>query len=82
MRSIYDPRYIAMISKLKAARENRGLSQAYLSERLGRPQSYISKIENRERRIDLIETLDLCKVLGIRIEDLIDPEMKYLLFEE
>ena len=82
MRSIHDPRYIAIIARLKAARENQGLSQTYLSTRLGKPQSYISKVETRERRIDLIETLDLCEVLGIKVEEIIHSEMKHLLCKE
>jgi transcriptional regulator with XRE-family HTH domain len=81
-RTIYDPRYIETISLLKAARENRGISQADLSRRLGRSQSYIAKIELRERRVDLIETLDLCKALDIKAESIIPPDMRSLLCEQ
>jgi transcriptional regulator with XRE-family HTH domain len=35
------------------------------------PQSYIAKIEHGERKISFIETLDLCKALGIDARDLI-----------
>lgn len=79
MKSIHDPRYVETISRLKSARELKGISQLHLSQRLGKPQSYISKIEIGERRIDLIEVLDLCKVLGISIADIIPSGMKYLL---
>ena len=78
-RSIYDPRYIETISLLKAARESRGITQADLSHRLGKSQSYIAKIELRERRVDLIETLDLCEALNIRVETIIPLNMKHLL---
>ena len=79
MRSIYDSRYVETVSKLRMARERLGVSQADLSKRLGKPQSYISKIEIRERRIDLIETLDLCLALGIRIDAIVPLEFKHLL---
>jgi transcriptional regulator with XRE-family HTH domain len=39
---------------------------------LGKPQSYIAKVENGERRIDFIETIQLCKVVGLDPLQLVD----------
>lgn len=54
-----------------SARKNIGMTQETLSEKLGRPQSFISKIENGERRIDLIEFLEIAKYLKVNPCELI-----------
>ena len=54
---------------LKNLRQDRNLTQAQLAERLSLPQSYISKYEAGERRLDFVETFFLCNALGISIED-------------
>jgi transcriptional regulator with XRE-family HTH domain len=46
------PDYRAMVEKLKLARREAGLNQAEVAEKLGKPQSYVSKVERAERRID------------------------------
>ena len=54
---------------LKALRKNEAqLTQVELSNALGRPQSYVSKYENGERRLDYVEVSDTCKVLGITMQ--------------
>jgi transcriptional regulator with XRE-family HTH domain len=82
VRSVYDPRYVEMIARLRAVREQKGLSQTELAQRLGKPQSYVSKAETCERRIDLIEALEFCEALGIGIAAIIPSELKRLLYEE
>lgn len=47
--------YKEVIKKLKSARMAAGLSQEYVAKKLNRQQSYISKIEAGEQRIDIIE---------------------------
>nr|WP_174763080.1 helix-turn-helix transcriptional regulator [Anabaena sp. UHCC 0187] len=47
------------------ARKEANLTQAELSAKLERPQSYVSKYERGERRLDLIEFLQLAQVLEI-----------------
>ena len=73
MRSIYDPRYLEMIGRLRAAREGRGLTQTELAQRLGKSQAIISKIERGQRRLDYIEVVDICAAIGVRVADII-PE--------
>lgn len=46
------------------AREGAGLTQAALAIRLARPQSYVSKYERGERRLDIIEFLDVAAAIG------------------
>lgn len=54
-KSIHSSEYKTVIKKLREAREAAGLTQAEAAEKLNKPQSYISKIERGERRIDVVE---------------------------
>jgi transcriptional regulator with XRE-family HTH domain len=51
--------------ELRDARKRASLNQVEVAAMLGKPQSYIAKVENGERRIDFIETIQLCKVVGL-----------------
>lgn len=51
-------------SLLRELREGSALTQAQVAERLGVPQSYVSKYESGERRLDFVETADVCEALG------------------
>ena len=53
---------------LRALRIEKGLTQVDLAARLGLPQSYVSKYETGERRVDFVETSLICDALGIGIE--------------
>ncbi len=54
-RSIYSKDYKEIIERLKKARIEAGLAQQEVADKLGKPQSYISKIESGERRLDVAE---------------------------
>jgi len=56
--------YALLRSVLKSERLRVGLRQSALAKRLGKPQSYIAKIEVGERRLDLLEFIDLCDAIG------------------
>ena len=58
--------------ELRDARKRASLTQVEVAALLSRPQSYIAKIENGERRIDFIETIQLCKVVGLDPLKLVD----------
>ena len=51
--------------ELREARVRAGLRQLDVALMLGKPQSYVAKVESGERRIDLIEALDLCQVVSL-----------------
>ena len=53
---------------LKELRKNAGLTQVELSDVLDKPQSYVSKYETGERKLDYVEINDICKALGIPME--------------
>ncbi|MGI6314952.1 MAG: helix-turn-helix domain-containing protein [Patescibacteria group bacterium] len=61
-KSIYSKEYKKTIEKLKKARIEIGLKQEEVAEKLKKPQSYISKIERGERRIDIAELQDIAKI--------------------
>ena len=45
---------------LRTLRRESRLTQVQLAEKLGRPQSYVSKYESGERRLDILELQDIC----------------------
>ena len=71
MKSIYEEDYKQTIEKLKQARRKAGLTQVTASKKLKKPQSYISKIETSQRRIDIAELKELAKLYKIDPADLL-----------
>ncbi len=64
-RSLFTPAYGRLRESLVAARRARGLTQAELARVLDRPQSFVSKYERGERRLDLIELMEIAQVLRL-----------------
>lgn len=56
---------------LKSMREEQGLLQREIAERLGTPQSFVSKYESGERRIDLPELRRICEVLNESCDEVV-----------
>ena len=54
-KSIYGAEYKKVVENLRKAREEVGLRQEDVAQKLDKPQSYISKIERGERRVDVVE---------------------------
>ncbi|TGK22329.1 XRE family transcriptional regulator [Leptospira fluminis] len=61
-KTIYTEEYRAFQKLLKKARKEAGFTQVEVAETLGEPQSYVSKIEAGDRRIDVIEFWTLAKI--------------------
>ena len=59
----FSPAYEHLRSLLVKAREAAGLRQADVAKKIKRPQSYVSKIELGERRLDVIEFVEFAKVV-------------------
>jgi transcriptional regulator with XRE-family HTH domain len=53
---------------LKGLRLGKNLTQAQVAERLRVPQSYVSKYETGERRLDFVETVFVCEALEVSVE--------------
>ena len=65
---IYSERYQQFLKKLREARIEKGYSQEKVSQLLGKPQSYISKCESGERRIDIIELADFAIIYEVNLD--------------
>lgn len=63
-RTLGSPRHEALRAFLVEKRTRAGLTQAVVARRLGRHQSFIATIESGQRRIDVIELLDLAEAIG------------------
>ena len=66
-KSVHTRSYKVLCERLVAARHAAGLTQTQLAKRLGRPQSFVAKFERGERRIDLIELVEIADVLAIDV---------------
>jgi transcriptional regulator with XRE-family HTH domain len=62
-RSLYSPAYGRLREWLVAARHARDLTQTELADLLGRPQSFVSKYERGERRLDFVEVVEIAAAL-------------------
>lgn len=58
-------RYGILRARLVELREAKGLTQMDIALQLGKPQSYVSKYERGERRLDIVELIAVTKVLGL-----------------
>jgi len=68
----YSLRYGRFRALLRQIREEAGLSQTVLAQRLGKAQTFVSKTELGERRIDFLETLDFCAACGVPVEQFME----------
>ena len=70
-RSLFTPAYGELVRAMIEARRLAGMRQADLAVRLGKPQSFISKVETGERRLDVIEFLVVCRAMEVDPVDLL-----------
>lgn len=64
--STHNSDYQLLLTVLKAARKRAGVSQVDLAERLGNTQTFVSKCERGERRIDAVELVEFAEALGVK----------------
>jgi len=63
--SIATKRHQRLIEILIDARKQAGIRQAELARRVGKTQTFVARIEAGQRRIDAVELLTLCEIIGI-----------------
>jgi len=63
---------------IKEIRQKAGFTQLELSNRLSRPQSFVSKYENGERKLDFVETVEICDACSISLTNFNRAYKKYL----
>ena len=72
MASIYDRDYQEVIGLLKKARLEKGITQIEMAKTLGKPQSFIAKFENGERRLDVVEFVRIARLLGVEPKSVLE----------
>jgi transcriptional regulator with XRE-family HTH domain len=70
-KSVYTHDYQVVLQLLVEARKTAGIKQVELAQRLGTTQSYVSKIERGELRLDVLQLRGICRVLGIGLVDFV-----------
>lgn len=71
-KTLYSAEQRRLAALLKEIRNDAGLTQAELGARLGRPQSFVAKIEAGQRRLDLIELRTIAEALGTDLRTIVD----------
>jgi transcriptional regulator with XRE-family HTH domain len=61
-RAAYRDRYRGFLERLRDAREQAGLTQLAVARKLARPQSFVSKCESGERRVDVVELQEFARL--------------------
>ena len=56
---------------LKEIRQKRGITQVELAEKLGVPQSFVSKYESGERQLNILELRQICQLVGISFDNFV-----------
>ncbi|MHC1713070.1 MAG: helix-turn-helix domain-containing protein [Solidesulfovibrio sp.] len=69
---MYSRRHEALRNLLMTLRKEAGLRQTEVANILGRPQSFVSKYESGQRRLDLIELEAICHALGVTLGEFVE----------
>lgn len=70
-KAIYSAEQQRLIALLRSYRQHAGLRQTQVAELLDVPQSFVSKYESGDRRLDLIELRQVCAALGVSLAQLV-----------
>jgi transcriptional regulator with XRE-family HTH domain len=74
--SLHSGKYQVFREMIVKIRKDADVTQVQLAKELGKPQSYISKIENGERRIDFTEFIEIASILEIDTQQFIKNYQK------
>tara|TARA_Y100000310_G_C20684535_1_gene818118 strand:- start:3401 stop:3622 length:222 start_codon:yes stop_codon:yes gene_type:complete len=67
-RNIYEKEHMKIVERLKKARLDAGLDQVEVAKKLGRTQSYVSKIESGQRRFDVLQLKEFAKIYRKKLD--------------
>lgn len=70
-KSTFTQEYAEFVRRLREAREAAELTQEQLAQRLGQGQSFVSKYERGERRLDVVELNAVCQAIGISLVEFV-----------
>ena len=71
MKGLRSPAHRALIRALTQARTDAGLTQEQLAKRIHRHQSFVAKYETGERRLEVIEFIQICRAIGVQAADIL-----------
>lgn len=69
--TVHRPEYKGLLERLRRGRLEAGLTQAAVAAALDRPATWLSDVETGLRRLDPVELMDLCELIGLDMVDLI-----------
>jgi transcriptional regulator with XRE-family HTH domain len=75
-RSLHSDAYRRFLGRLRRARRAARLTQVEVAKRLSRPQSYVSKCESGERRVDVIELAEFAGLYRRRLDFFVQTSAK------
>jgi transcriptional regulator with XRE-family HTH domain len=70
-KSQHTRKYDRLLEALRRARHDAGLTQLEVAARLGTYASYVSKCESGERRLDVVELAEFCRLYGVKLAALL-----------
>ena len=70
-KTIHSAQYKTFLKVLRNTRQRVGLTQTELAEEIGKTQTYVSKCERGERRIDVLELRTFCAALGLSMKQFV-----------
>lgn len=70
-KSTFTHEYALMRTLLRRFREEANMTQVELGAALGESQSFVSKCERGEKRLDLVQLRAFCRALGVRLVDFV-----------
>ena len=68
---LWDKKQETFRKAIKEIRVNRNLKQVELAKKLKKPQSFVSKYETGERKLDFVEISEICKACSISLEEFV-----------
>ena len=72
VKSLHSRQYAIFRELLARAREDAGMTQAQVATKLGKPQSYVSKYESGDRRLDVTEFIQIADLLSLDVGVFLD----------
>jgi len=70
-KSTFTREYAALCKLLRETREKAGLTQVELAEKIGETQSYVSKVERGERRLDVVQLQAFCRAMKMTLSNFV-----------
>jgi transcriptional regulator with XRE-family HTH domain len=70
-KKVYIAQRSRLVSLLREIRIEAGLTQVELAERIERDQTFVSKYESGQRRLDVLELREICQSVGITLEEFV-----------